>query len=225
MAKAMTESKWLAASMPQEMLNSQRTGNARKLRLFACACCRHVWNLIPDERSRRAIEAAELWADSLLSTKNLRPIQVAARAAQDEYTMAPSYQFGEATGEAICEAACVALPNKAWVWTVANFMRAACAIGRPHSAIMEAEAAQVQFLRDIFGNPFHPVTLDPAWLTPNVKALAQKIYDDRAFDRLPSLADELEKAGCANPEILGHLRGPGPHVRGCWVVDLVLGKE
>ncbi len=80
-------------------------------------------------------------------------------------------------------------------------------------------------LRDIFGNPFRPITLDPSWLTPTVKALAQTIYANRTFDRLPLLADELVKSGCTNQEILGHCRGPGPHVRGCWVVDLILVKE
>ncbi len=83
-----------------------------------------------------------------------------------------------------------------------------------------------QYLRDLFGpGLFHPITLDPAWLTPTVKALAHSIYTDRTFDRLPLLADELVKSGCADPEIVSHLRGSGPHVRGCWALDLILGKE
>jgi len=68
------------------------------------------------------------------------------------------------------------------------------------------------------------VAADPAWLTPTVASLARGIYTDRAFDRLPILADALQDAGCDSADILGHCRGPGPHVRGCWVVDLVLGK-
>ena len=76
----------------------------------------------------------------------------------------------------------------------------------------------------IFGNPFRPATADPAWLTSTAVALAAGIYEDRAFDRLPILADSLEDAGCTNADILTHLRGPGPHVRGCWALDLVLGK-
>lgn len=78
-------------------------------------------------------------------------------------------------------------------------------------------------LLDIFGNPFRPVTFDPACLTTAVK-LAQAIYDDRAFDRLPLLAEALEEEGCVNAEVLEHLRAPGVHVRGCWAVDLLLGK-
>jgi hypothetical protein len=86
-------------------------------------------------------------------------------------------------------------------------------------------AARQALLSDIFGNPFRPVALNPAWRTANVTALAESIYTDRAFDRLPILADALEDAGCDNAEILNHCRAGGVHVRGCWVVDLVLGKE
>jgi hypothetical protein len=69
------------------------------------------------------------------------------------------------------------------------------------------------------------MTFDSAWLTPNVVKLAGESYDEQTFDRLPTLADALEEAGCTNPELLAHCRGPGPHVRGCWVVDLLLGAE
>jgi hypothetical protein len=79
-------------------------------------------------------------------------------------------------------------------------------------------------LRDIFTNAFRPIAVDPAWRTSNVTALAQSIYDDRAFERLPILADALEDAGCDNAHILNHCRSGGEHVRGCWVVDLILGK-
>jgi hypothetical protein len=84
------------------------------------------------------------------------------------------------------------------------------------------------FIRCIAGNPFHPVAVDPVWLAwkgGTVAELAQGIYEDRAFDRLPILADALEDAGCSDTAILDHCRGPGPHARGCWVVDLLLGKS
>jgi hypothetical protein len=83
-------------------------------------------------------------------------------------------------------------------------------------------------MREVFGNPFRPVADDPAWLTWNhgtVPAIARHIYDDRAFHELPKLADALEDAGCSDPDILAHCRGGGEHVRGCWVVDLLLGKS
>jgi hypothetical protein len=84
--------------------------------------------------------------------------------------------------------------------------------------------AQCDLLRDIVGPPARP-SVEGGWLTNSgaAKDLAQVIYDERAFDRLPHLADALEDAGCTDAELLGHLRSPGPHVRGCWAVDLVLG--
>jgi hypothetical protein len=85
-------------------------------------------------------------------------------------------------------------------------------------------ADQAALLRDIFGNPFRPATVDEAWLTPAVVSLASDIYEDRTFDRLPELADALVAAGCGNVELLAHLRSDGPHVRGCWALDLMLGK-
>jgi hypothetical protein len=86
-------------------------------------------------------------------------------------------------------------------------------------------AEQIALLRDLFGNPFRPVALEPAWLTSDVLALARGIYEEKAFDRMPILADALQDAGCDNDTVLAHCRGTAPtHVRGCWVLDLVLGK-
>ncbi|MDB5310483.1 MAG: hypothetical protein JWO38_4685 [Gemmataceae bacterium] len=79
-------------------------------------------------------------------------------------------------------------------------------------------------IRDIFGNPFRPATIDPSWLTSTVTDLARQMYESRDFSPMPILADALQDAGCYHPDFLCHCRGPGPHVRGCWVVDLVLGK-
>ena len=96
------------------------------------------------------------------------------------------------------------------------------------AAGLEERQEQLALLRDIIGNPFQSVALDPAWSAWNdgtLSKLAQDIYNDRAFDRLPVLADALEDAGCDNAELLSHLRGPGPHVRGCWALDLILGRS
>jgi len=83
----------------------------------------------------------------------------------------------------------------------------------------------VPLIRDVFGNPFRPVVVAPEWLTPDVLAIAAGIYSERAFDRMPILADALQDAGCDSSDILNHCRQPGEHVRGCWVVDLILGKS
>jgi hypothetical protein len=87
------------------------------------------------------------------------------------------------------------------------------------------ELEQAELVRDIFGNPFRPVAFDPRWRTEDTVGLARGIYEDRAFDRLPLLADALMDAGCADEQVLSHCKSEGPHVRGCWVVDLVLDKE
>jgi hypothetical protein len=89
----------------------------------------------------------------------------------------------------------------------------------------EERAAQCLLLKDLLGNPSRPVALDPASLTPDVLELARTIYDGRAFDRMPILADALEDSGCDDSDILNHCREPGPHSKGCWVIDLVLGKS
>ena len=98
-------------------------------------------------------------------------------------------------------------------------------IAAAHGLVTEL-VHQTNSVRDIVGNPFRAVTADPRWLTSDVVALAASIYAERAFDRLPILADALQDAGCENADVLGHCRDPQlTHVRGCWVVDLVLGKE
>jgi hypothetical protein len=89
-------------------------------------------------------------------------------------------------------------------------------------------ASHSKLLREVFGNPLRPIVVDPSWLSWNdstIPKIAQAIYDERAFDRMPILADALKEAGCTNADILNHCRQPGEHVRGCWVVDLLLGKE
>src|SRR5262249_39772461 len=97
--------------------------------------------------------------------------------------------------------------------------------GREGARRAEA-AALARLLRDVVGNPFRPPRVDPAWLAAGVAVpLAEAIYDERAFDRLPILADALGDAGCSDAERLAHLRSRGPHVRGCWAVDLVLSKQ
>ncbi|MBP3957721.1 hypothetical protein J8F10_20920 [Gemmata sp. G18] len=80
-------------------------------------------------------------------------------------------------------------------------------------------------VRDIFGNPFRSVAFTPEWRTSTAVAIASHMYEWRDFNAMPILADALQDAGCDSADVLDHCRGPGPHVRGCWVVDLVLGKE
>lgn len=92
-------------------------------------------------------------------------------------------------------------------------------------AVEQEFSAQANLLRDIFGNPFRPIAFNPAWRTATVKQLAEAIYEEKAVDRMPILGDALEEAGCSNADILNHCRQPGEHVKGCWVVDLILAKS
>jgi hypothetical protein len=89
----------------------------------------------------------------------------------------------------------------------------------------KAAPMQAALLREVFGNPFRPVAPEPSWLTSDVLALARGIYEEKAFDRMPILADALQDAGCANEDVLNHCRSEQTHVRGCWVLDLLLGKQ
>jgi hypothetical protein len=227
----MTEADWLACPDPQPMLECLRgKASDRKLRLFAVGCCWRIWHLLADDRSKRAVEKAEGYADGLVPHIEFA---AAARAA-----LAASEPDGDATSaEDAAAAACENAPT-AVVYLAAHAQAGinadlAAQVGSHDTSSYERVyqvgyatecMRQSDLLRDIFGNPFHPLTVDPAWLTPNVTALAGAIYDERAFDRLPILADALEEAGCDNEDVLTHCRGPGPHVRGCWVVDQLTGR-
>jgi hypothetical protein len=92
-------------------------------------------------------------------------------------------------------------------------------------AVGRERKIQAGLFRDLVGNPFRPVILDPLWLSSAVRNLARGIYEERAFDQLLILADALEEAGCPNEDLLSHCRQPGEHIRGCWALDVVLGKE
>jgi hypothetical protein len=219
----MTEAEWLAATDPRWLLEHLgRKAHSRKLRLFAVACCRRAWEQIQDETCRRAVEVAERYADRQASNQEREQVSraVAARCAPRVSTFLNlTYHVVRGTRYTFVMAY-IAAARANWIVT-----------GSPGSEgpATEAESvAQCHLLRDIYGNPFRPVALDPAWLAWNggtVRKLAQAVYDERAFERLPVLADALEEAGCTNAAALSHCRQPAEHVRGCWVVDLLLGKK
>ena len=231
----MTESEWLACTDPQPMLEFLRDrASDRKRRLFTCACCRRVWEALTDERSRSAVEAAERYADGLAGRGELAAkaeagasaASAAASARAREAVVSPVPHVTQAALAATGERAEQAMRADATIW-------AAWATSEAARVPDQERRHQCALLRDLFGAvPFRPVTASPAWRTPQVVALAQAAYDQRELPsgtldgaRLAVLADALEEAGCTDADILGHLRGPGPHVRGCWVVDALLGRE
>jgi hypothetical protein len=202
----MDEKTWLECDDPVPMLEFLRgRGDVRKRRLFACACCRLVWSLLPSDAWRAAVEVAERYADG-----------AASRAERAAVVAAAEGERGAPLAAMAAAHACYADAS------LGNARGAAVYAAELDVTIPPQEAALV---RCVFGNPFRPVALDPAWRTPTALKLAQAIYDDRAFDRLPILADALEEAGCTNAVLLNHCRGAWPHALGCWAVDLLLRKE
>jgi len=204
----------------------------RKLRLFACACCRRIWHLLTDERSQKAVEVAEKYADGLVNQDTLViSHQEAFEAHVSIMANYPHMDVAQAEATLSVERATKKYSNpmiiaKSPLRVAAAAAACATANDTAYEEAMHKEgAAQCRLIHDIFGNPFRSVSIDPAWLTPKVKSLAQSIYDNRVFNHLPILAEAIEDAGCHDADMLAHCRHPDKHVRGCWVVDLILGKE
>jgi hypothetical protein len=217
----MNEQEWLVCTDPMLMLRFlQDKEDERRQRLFECACCRRVWHDLVDDRSRQAVAAAEEYADGRMADDVLESIAAAASEAWPH----TEEQFPPRGHLSIAAAAYnVAIPM-GW-WGGAPAFMPPNVIIREFVTNSDAEGAKQCFLlRDIYGNPFRPNTIDPRWLTSTVVDLATAIYDERAFDRMPILGDALMDAGCDNEEIIAHCRSEAEHVRGCWVVDLVLNK-
>jgi hypothetical protein len=230
----MTEQEWLTCTDPTPMLELLRgKPSERKLRLFAVACCRRIWHLLIDKRSREAVEVAERYADGRATDEELETASDVARAVWDadmerastegKWDRRSDLPYYDASAAAYN----VAIPL-GW-WGAAPAFVAPYETARDVSADPVREgSAQCILLRELFGNPFRPITLDLSWFSWNegtILKLAQAIYDSRSFTDMPILADALEEAGCDNADILTHCRQSGEHLRGCWVVDLLLGKE
>ena len=222
----MTQTEWLSCTEPTRMLNFLRVeGERAQVCLFAVACYRQCWDHL-DDPTRRVLGVAESYAEGRITLAELR----AANAGH----------FVGDVGEATISIKGIIIAADHAGWDVA-FDKAAETYpnseNNPDAPVnAEARAAKIEnyraeqtvqccLIRDIFGNPFHPTPVDPAWSLPRNKGLAEAIYDEENFEGLTILADALEDAGCNDAEILDHCRGHGPHVRGCWVVDLVLGKS
>jgi hypothetical protein len=232
-----TEAEWLNCTEPGPMLEFLHAKvSARKLRLFACACCRRVWHLLTDEPSRAAVEFAERVADGADDGEGLYLAIVGAEtvanaraaAATDAADMAASSAAFAARNTMLTDAAVAADYCSA---NVASAAYHAASVARVPSAAVSRAAerfGQVRLLCEMFGNPFRPVPSVADWVAWNdgtLRRIAHAIDAERAFERLPILADALEDAGCDDADILNHCRKPGEHVRGCWVVDLLSGKS
>jgi hypothetical protein len=245
----MTEAQWLVCTDPTPMLEFLRgKASERKLRLLACACCRHTGSFVdaawkrmvahrhPSEAevelvrreadlAGRAVAVAERVADGLAGMAELAAL-VASLVDDD-------LEGCYADGPDATEAAAASAYRARWC---ANYMSPrsyppGAGFRSPSKEDHDREQlAQCQLLRDLFGNPFRPLpSLAPSllgWNDGTIIKLAMAIYEDRRFEDMGILADALEDAGCQNQDILEHCRQAGlVHVKGCWVLDLLLGKE
>ncbi len=222
----MTETEWLVCTDPDAMLRQLgRTASERKLRLFACACCRRNWHLLTDPRSQRAVEAAEAYADDRIDEDELRD---AAFEAEDAGS--PDNPGWAGPYYAACDtfdAETAAFYARVGLSPIARESGINAVPADAPELVAEARA-QCELLREIFGNPFRPPTLADtvrAWNEGKVAQLALAIDEDRGFDRMPILADALTEAGCTDAAILEHCRAVHTHVRGCWIIDLLLSKD
>jgi hypothetical protein len=229
----MTEAEWLACDDPGPLLELRWDGaSERQVVLLAAICCRKLWHLLSDQRCQLAIDTAERYAEGTATVFEQWAAADEARAADVARAVGgfPTYEL-------------VSLPEDweaARAVGVLDMAATIVAAHQPGDGSHEAWAVrqlaerkhQADLARDILGNPFRPAVLGPTYRTAVALSLAQAAYEHRALPsglldpaRLAVLSDALEEAGCTEADILTHLRSPGPHVRGCWALDLVLGKS
>ena len=252
----MTEQEWFECISPERMLaHLGERASARKKRLFASACVRRIRSMLTDERLRKGVELAERFADGKIDGRRLRSARHIVRALRRERQEAenrrPTWKARAARSAAQAVEALLAAKDPLLEMPrdirdhpdVVSATRTARASVRAIAAQIEEHlevppVAQppgrletldaVDLLREIFGNPFRPIVIDPAWLIwkkNRVARMARAIYDQRRFRKLPILADTLEAAGCTDAGLLTHCRARREHVRGCWVVDALLGID
>jgi len=236
----MTEREWNQCESPYRMLREVGGVSARKMRLFGIACCRRIWHLMPEGDARRAVEVAEQMVDAeaapqeaaelreRLKAEHLATYETASgsKEAQVRFWSQAAARGTLQDPEAYVQRAPIR-PGDADLRNVWN--SAGSAVGHFHDGDFPPEldaehTAQTALLREVLGNPFAPVTFDAGWRTPAVVELARTVYDG-AFERLPELGEALRNVGCNDHEVLTHCKSAEPHVRGCWVIDLVLEKS
>lgn len=226
----MEEKEWLDCTKPTPMMNfMRRKSSERKWRLFACGCCRLVWRKLP-AICHRLVESLEGYADKTIQSSDLitifnrySPHQVAISSLPggDQAALAVNVLGTEWKRTNVSE-----LQRCYWIEFTARSVAESLA---KEITWDEARCLEADLLRDIFGpQAFRSIAIEHDLLTWNngtVRKLAQTIYAERCFQDMPILGDALEESGCSNQDILNHCRKPGFHARGCWVVDLLLGKQ
>jgi hypothetical protein len=252
--KPITEEQWLGANEPNSLLSyleqhqviTRVPGGRRLLALFACACCRLVWQHIESEASRQAVELSERAAEGQASRQELRAAEEEAEAVRrwtqqhfyevsresptgaERWRMGAASSLAQAAANAAARRFSVMSAETAATTTATAVLWLGGAGEAGQQAMRDLMARQARLVRCIFGNPFRPPPeVHPAWLSWNggaVRKLAASILAERRFGDLPVLADALEEASCADADLLRHCRDGGEHALGCWVLDRLLGK-
>ena len=214
----MSEAEWFSQQDPHQLLISLgNEASKRKLRLFCTSCVRRVWAILDKHNeAKQAIDTSEKYADDDCTYDEL-----AAASLQADRCIQNATNYEEKNA---LRAAAWASGARMDAIGIARSVVEASALASGEENEPEREA-QAHLLIDIFGNPFQPSALQVQAIPSDVIALAEEMYKSCNFQSMHQLADALERAGYSSSDILNHCRGPGPHVRGCWVVDLVLGKK
>ncbi len=215
----MTEAEWEATQFPRRLLAALGDSlSVRKQRLLGVAACR----LLPPEvlggEATRLFESAERLAErpDVTVTGKVLSHHLVGRRLSRRLCSLTAYRDG-------IEVAIREMFRGDAMLVVGSLGRATGRID-PAGEFEHRDMPLSDVVRDIVGYPFRSIAFSPTWRTATTVAIAAGAYADRAFERLPVLADALEDAGCDSEPLLAHLRGPGPHARGCWALDAVLGK-
>jgi len=216
----MTEAEWMAATDPTPMLEFLKgKANDRKYLLTSLHACRILWNSVRLPILWTGLTICERQFEGRSSPSEMNRLLKVFANRLDSLLINTSDPGWNGKRNAVM--GILLLVDE----TVARAFGRDTDICGMAGCIIPAEGeGYAHVIRDIFGNPFRPITVNPSWRTSTVVSLASGIYEDRAFDRMPILADALQDAGCDNEDVLNHCRQPGEHCRGCWAVDLVLGK-
>lgn len=227
----MDEQSWLTGTDLDAMLKHVQKRNDRKLRLFQVACCRRIWEWVPPGACREAVDLAERYAEGAANDRQRTKAAKSVQKPANEQSLI----------EINARSAVLAALEKTTAGRTTVFLGSADVLARVAGAELPPDAslpvyqaayqagqqAERELLRCIFGNPFRPVAVDPRWLAWRdgaIARMAQAMVDQGSYHDLPILGDALEEAGCEEGAVLAHCRAAGPHVHGCWVVDLLLGK-
>jgi hypothetical protein len=216
----------------------------RKSRLFAVACCRRILHLMPTDEARDCVLAAELFADGRITADQLSgAVDLSMRSCEQDWRRRRTARvpfsrhayerdvldaLGRVHRQESARIGVIRASAEAWAHAALSEAREEHTADRFHSLQQSEHARQAGQLRDVVGNPFRQSAIDPAWLAWNdrcVERLARLVYEERAYGRLPILHDALLDAGCDDERLLAHCRAAEGHVRGCWVLDLLLGQE